>query len=604
MSRLRSLLLIATVVFGTAAVGVGSVTGAGTGVVTIDTTTTPERPSPGESVTISTTISNPDAGTETYSLRKVSVQESERDNSTVYDTANHDASISAGESVTRDLSVDIEDSGTHTYVLHIQLLAGGEVINLERTVTVTTGQTDPALSLSAGSVGPSGETTFDLSVSNARIEAIRALTVDLTADGVSFDENRRVVSQLGPGSEATLQYPATNVTAGQKSVTANVEYTTSDGEYRSTTRELTATVDRVANPGEVSLSGVTVANTGGELTVSGKVNNVGETPVSSVRVGAAGNVSLGDAQSSTFAGALAPDGSKPFELVTVVPAAGERATIPLDIRYRVDGERTTRSLTVAYEPGTDSDIALTDVAVQQVGDQLTIRGSASNLGQSSASSVVVSVVDGEAVAPAESGASHFAGTLDESGATPFEVAARLAADTNQTVSIPLQVQYQVDGERVTRTMTVAHEPSSDSDIEITGVRVEQAGGRLTIRGSTSNVGTTNASSLVVTVADGARVGPAESESSYFVGAVQQSDFKSFQVDARLTAESNQTISIPLDVRYQVDGQQVAETITVSYTPRTTTQASQSQRDSSVPVALVGGVALLVLVGGFAYRRYR
>jgi cobalamin biosynthesis Mg chelatase CobN len=153
-------------------------------------------------------------------------------------------------------------------------------------------------------------------------------------------------------------------------------------------------------------------------------------------------------------------------------------------------------------------------------------------------------------------------------------------------------------------MTVAHEPSSDSDIEITGVRVEQAGGRLTIRGSTSNVGTTNASSLVVTVADGARVGPAESESSYFVGAVQQSDFKSFQVDARLTAESNQTISIPLDVRYQVDGHQVAETITVSYTPRTTTQASQSQRDSSVPVALVGGVALLVLVGGFAYRRYR
>jgi len=604
MSRVRSLLLIATVLFSTAAVAIGPVAGGSASVVTIETTTIPERPAPGESVTISTTIANPKAGTESYSLRKISVQESAQDNSTVYDRSNLDAAISAGQSVTRDLSVDIDESGTQTFVLHIQLLAEGDVINLERTVTVTAGQADPALSLSAAPVGPSGETTFDLRVSNARTTAIRALTVDLESEDISFSEDRRIVSQLGSGSEATLRYPATNVTGGERSVTAHVEYTTSDGEYESTTQELTTTVDRVENPGEVSLSGVEVTNTGDKLTVSGTLNNAGETAVSSVQIAAAGNASLGDAQSSAFAGALEPDASKAFELAAVVPASDQETTIPLDIQYRVDGKRTTTTQTVAYNPRTDSDIALTDVEIQQVGERLTIRGSASNLGQSAAASVLVSIADSEAVTPAQSGASHFVGSLERSGTTPFEVTARLTEDSDRAVTVPLTVQYQVDGERVTRTVDIEHEPSADSDIEATGIRVEQTGNRLTVRGSASNVGTTNASSLVVSVADGTDVAPAESESRYFVGSVAQSDFKSFQVDARLTAQTNQTVELPLDVRYRVDGQQVTERITVSYTPSATTVASDSQHTSSFPVALVGGGVLLVIAAGFAYRRYR
>lgn len=603
MNRARPLLLV-----GVMLVSVVSLAGAPTatatpGVVTISTETTPDRPAPGENVTISTTITNPDGGDDAYSVRRVEIRETEADNSTLYNVSDQDSSIDVGEAVTRDLSVAVDETGEQTFVVHVQLLSNGQVRNFERTVTVTAGQADPALSLSAQPVGPSGDTAFALNVSNPRTDEIRGLTISLDSDEVDFDEDRRVVSQLDPGSEASLPFTASEISAGQKTVTAAVEYTTASGEFVTTTEQLSTTVDRVQNPGSVTLSAVEVRNVGGELRISGQADNVGRTTVSSVSIAAAEESdSLGDVQSRTFLGTIGASESSTFGLTVAAPESEAATTIPVDVSYVVDGERVTQTLSVDYEPGSDGDVSLSGVDVATANGETRIVGQANNVGDTNVSALRIAVTD-DSYSLGDAQSRTFVGNLAPSTTGAFELAVSLPEDS-ESATIPLEVQYRVDGQTVTRSLSVEHDPAANGDIELTGVRIEQAGDRLTIRGSTSNLGTTNASSVVVSIADGAAVSPAQSESSYFVGQISQSDFKSFQVDARLTTETNETVSIPVEVSYRVDGQRVTETITVPYTPSTHAAAEQPQRNSGVPFALLGGVVVVLLVGGLAYRRYR
>jgi|GEM_PF-1495611 len=602
MRNVRALALIGLVVLSAASVAVGPAAGA-PGVVTISTETTPDQPAPGENVTITTTITNPEGGSESYSVRNVELRATEADDSELYDEDGTDSSIGVGETVTRELAAEVETSGEQTYVLHIQLLSNGQVRNLERTVTVTAGQPDPALSLSAEPLGPSGDTTLRLNVSNPRPDTIRSLTVDLAGDSVSFDEDRRIVPQLASGSVATLRYPVSNVDTGTGSVTAQVEYTTADGEFVSTTETLTTTVDRVKNPGNVTLSAVEVRNVGGELRVSGQANNVGGTAVSSVSVAAADEAdSLGPVQSRTFVGELGASDSREFSLAVATPESSTETTIPVDVEYLIDGERVSRTLSVTYEPGSNGDVSLSGVEIVTRSGETSIVGRANNVGDTNVSSLQISVADG-AYSLGDAQSRTFVGSLAPSGSGAFDLAVGLPED-GQSATIPVEVRYRVDGQTVSRSIAVEHQPGSSGDIDLTGLRIEQTGDRLTIRGSTSNLGTANASAVVVSVGDGEAVAPAQSESSYFVGSIDESDFKSFQVDAQLTADTNETISIPVEVRYRVDGQRVTQTIPVSYTPTTQAPAGQPQRGSGTPVALLGGGLLAALVGGFAYRRYR
>ena len=602
MTNVRALALVGLVVLSAASVAVGPAAGA-PGVVTISTETAPDRPAPGENVTVTTTITNPEGGSESYSLRNVELRSSEADDSELYDEDGTDTSIGVGETVTRQLAAEVETSGEQTYVLHVQLLSNGQVRNLERTVTVTAGQPDPALSLSAAPVGPSGDTTFRLNVSNPRPDTIRSLTVDLAGDSVSFDEERRIVPQLASGSVATLRYPVSNVSTATRAVTAQVEYTTAAGEFVSTTETLTTTVDRVKNPGNVTLSAVEVRNVGGELRVSGQANNVGGTAVSSVSVAPADDAdSLGPVQSRTFVGTIDASDSREFSLAVATPESSSETTIPVEVEYLIDGERISRTLSVSYEPGSNGDVSLSGVEIVTRSGETTIVGSANNVGDTNVSSLQISVADG-AYSLGDAQSRTFVGSLAPSGSGAFDLAIGLPGD-GQSATIPLEVRYRVDGQTVSRSIAVEHQPGSGGDIDLTGLRIEQTGDRLTIRGSTSNLGTTNASAVVVSVGDGETVAPAQSESSYFVGSIDESDFKSFQIDAQLTADTNQTISIPVEVRYRVDGQRVTQTIPVSYTPTTQAPAGQPQSSSGPPVALLGGGLLAALVGGFAYRRYR
>ena len=459
MSRGRSLALVALLLCSAAAVAVGPASG--NGIVTVSTETAPERPAPGENVTITTTITNPEGGSDTYSVGRIEIRETDADDSKLYNYSDDLTAVDVGETVTRDLSAAVEESGEHTFVVHMQLLSGGQVWNIERTVTVTAGRADPALSLSGQPVGPSGETAFTLNVSNPRSDAIRSLSIDLASDSVTFDEDRRIVSQLGAGQTTTLQFPVSNVDPGTKTVTADVEYTTADGRFVSTTTELGASVDRIENPGNVTLSGVEVRNVGSELRINGQVDNVGGTSVSSVSVAAADEAdSLGEVQSRTFIGAIDASGSTAFDLAVATPSESGATTIPVAVSYRVDGERVSQTTSVTYDAGSDRLLELTGVRVETDDNGVTVRGSVSNLGTANASAVVVSAGQNDAVSPANARTTYFVGPLDQSDFKSFRIDARLADNTTGTVSIPVEVSYRSNGQRVTQTIDVTHTLSS------------------------------------------------------------------------------------------------------------------------------------------------
>jgi hypothetical protein len=124
------------------------------------------------------------------------------------------------------------------------------------------------------------------------------------------------------------------------------------------------------------------------------------------------------------------------------------------------------------------------------------------------------------------------------------------------------------------------------------------GGRLRISGSASNLGTTDAQSVLVGVVDTDRVTPTAPNREYFVGTVPASDFVSFDVYA--TTEGNVS-TVPLRVEYLVDGQRYTRTVEVDAAGASRALAAGPDIDRSsggggflLPLA-VGAVVVVVVL---------
>jgi len=173
------------------------------------------------------------------------------------------------------------------------------------------------------------------------------------------------------------------------------------------------------------------------------------------------------------------------------------------------------------------------------------------------------------------------------------------------VTVTASYELGTETEQITSETTLRSVPGT---IDLTGLDVIRQGGRLQITGSASNVGSTDADSVLVSVVNTESVTPATPNRDYFVGTVPASDFVSFDVYAR--TEGNVT-SVPLEVTYLVDDTRKRQTFDVD-TNQMSGAAQQPNQDgdseggdqnSMLPVFIAGGLALLVVVGVLV-RRYR
>lgn len=176
--------------------------------------------------------------------------------------------------------------------------------------------------------------------------------------------------------------------------------------------------------------------------------------------------------------------------------------------------------------------------------------------------------------------------------------------SSPTADVVVTAEYQSGSTQ--RTVSTARTlRATPATIELTGLDVAREGSLLQITGTTSNVGTTAARSVVVRVRPGENVEPAPPNRDFFVGEVPGSDFSSFDLTARATGNVS---AIPLEVRYLVDGERKTETFSVpvgSGLPEEPAQGSSGGGPGAGLFAVVGlALVALLVVAGILVRRYR
>jgi hypothetical protein len=139
----------------------------------------------------------------------------------------------------------------------------------------------------------------------------------------------------------------------------------------------------------------------------------------------------------------------------------ERVTARLAYSYNGTRYTTERTLSGSFvEPTNPGRIALNNLRVEETDAGVRVRGTASNPGGSAVTGVTVSVAEGDGVEPADNNAEFFVGRVAGSDFGTFEAVAE--PTRNGTVTIPVRVEYLVDGVPRESVRTVTYTPETQS----------------------------------------------------------------------------------------------------------------------------------------------
>ena len=291
-------------------------------------------------------------------------------------------------------------------------------------------------------------------------------------------------------------------------------------------------------------------------------------------------------------------------------AAGTDQTFSFDVRFDEPGtQRLTASLEYQTAEGYDrtiSESATVDVeplrvdtelsvSTEQNGSKRNIRATVENFGNVAVEDLVVSVesdgerlerIQGPNIAPGESETVTVDGK-DFPEATLTVIAAYEAAEREETVSRAFEFS-----------------PAIESRIELTGLDITRSGERLTISGDAANVGETDVTAVLLRVPQTEGVTPVNPSKEYFVGAVDASEFATFQLTAQVASER---ANVPIEIQYTVDGERRSRVVTVDVGDASSNPGDRSDRGApgGVPFIVIGSlvvVSILVVAAWYWWRR--
>ncbi|MGM0590322.1 MAG: hypothetical protein ACQETI_01615 [Halobacteriota archaeon] len=328
---------------------------------------------------------------------------------------------------------------------------------------------------------------------------------------------------------------------------------------------------------------------GAEGPVSVTVANGEDAAVRNLELSVAGEDASVE-ETTRLAPALAGGQSQQF-VFNVTPAA-ESSRLTATLRYTTpQGENRLATVTRPLS----ADLLRADVGIEAsvptTGPKPPVNVELTNFGNAALRDVVVRAeVDGDTVSRRLVGDVPATTTR----AVQMNVTGVEAAD------LTLVAAYLTAGESGEVRTDVPYR-SNPGRIELTGVDIERENDRLHLSGSASNVGLSDARSVVVSVVPGDGVTPARPYKEYFVGTVPASDFVSFDLYAQADAGAT---TIPIRVTYLVDGEQESTVTDVAVDDLPTADQPQSSPTPSLPVLVGGVVAALLVVGisAFAYLR--
>lgn len=297
-------------------------------------------------------------------------------------------------------------------------------------------------------------------------------------------------------------------------------------------------------------------------------------------------------------GSLGPGGSVTVPLSATFDTAGQKS---LTVYVLVRGENgSSRS----YEYPVSIDVSETSVSAELTAttfDNESTEVTLTNFGNVNLTNVeTTATVDGEVVErrsmfDVERGSSQSVqfDTQGRNGETVTFTASYTAAGRTHTTTRSHVVDYPVPGE-----------------VRLTGIEITQTATGVLIRGEAVNVGSTDTGSVLVSVRRGEGVSPASPSGEYFVGAIDASEFATFELTAAVQPEAK---SIPVEITYIVDGRQITTTQRLEYETVSSdgSQAANGGSDSTAdsggplggPALLVVGLVVLVFgVGAYRWRK--
>lgn len=435
-------LLVAFVVV---ASGVGAAAGvtsaaASVGVTISAVDASPDDPTPGETFTVTPTVSNLQSNDGAAAVRAVYVQErGSADDLAVVGNKFTDGSLGSidpGDSMSVPVSLSLNETGDRELMVYA-LVEGpdGDVDTISYPVTVTVGQPDEVqLGVSTTDAVAGEETSVNVTVANGDDESVSGVEVELSGDA-DVENAERVSGSLESGAERTHTYDVTFAEGGTQTLEAEAKYTTADGDTQRVTKSVDVAVDEAVVDTGLSVS-VDADDNGSAFEV--ELANFGNAALTDVEL-------LAQADGETFERSLAPDvGADEATTVSLDADDAPEGEVTVVARYTAAGESRETSTTVSFTPASTGEIRLTGVETAQSGNTLTIQGDAANLGGTDASSVLLSVRDAAGVTPVSPSKEYFVGSVDTSEFATFELTAQVDAGVE---TVPVEVEYTVDGER-------------------------------------------------------------------------------------------------------------------------------------------------------------
>ena len=256
-----------------------------------------------------------------------------------------------------------------------------------------------------GSLAPGGSVSVPMTVSFDN-PGMKSLTVYVLVQG----EN---------GGTEAYEYPV-SIEVSELNVNADLSVTTDDN--KSTAVEFT-------NYGNVNVSDIELTATADEETIAQK-----------------------------YLFETEPDTSRSVAFDTE-GLNGEEVTVTATYTAQEETYTTTTTHVVDYPLA--GEMRLTSIETTQSGSGVTIQGDSANIGNTDAESVLVSVEDTDNVSPTSPLGDYYIGTVEAGEFSTFELTAEVEGATS---SVPVEIMYIVDNDRVTTTQLVDVSPGSSSAV--------------------------------------------------------------------------------------------------------------------------------------------
>ena len=460
-SRQSAVLLVLLAVVTSTALAGGSTAQSRAIFLSVSADTVPAQPTAGESFDLDIDIHSADAGTNNAYISRISLVNSTETPRKRYGTNYSIGQVTPGNTLGHTMPVKFDEPGVYNLYLDLSVQSLGRTYHVYEPVTIRVYDSHPLVEGSAGEGSIGRQTGLNVTVANPEERPIRGVEVQVRSDSVTIESPRRVIANLAGSEQTTFRYLAKVNAPGEKTLEAQIRYTNASGERRHVTRQFNVSfaepdladdVNLAAEvaptiPGSETQLNVTVANGLDKALrqIQLRLQGEGTTIAQPERVD--GMMESGEDRTYTFRVSKPSSGPQQFTAeLTYTTADGTTRTV----------NRTLQ--TVFDEPQNPGQVTATGIQIEREGDTLQISGTASNIGGSEVTGVVVGVGESDAVRASSGQSEYFVGTIPASDFVSFDTTAQLVKNTT-SATVPLQVAYTVDGVRMEREFAVQWEQS-------------------------------------------------------------------------------------------------------------------------------------------------